>query len=363
MLFINPEIFLTLAGGVVKVWSYRDRREFELDAAHTDRLLSIARNEYQPEALSEVDQNLIGGNLIATSPYEMGRWPWAYPSHIFQVYTSDPYSIMGREEADQFWTDYIHHSNRVAASLPDFPVPGVENWVELPRDAGTLMYGSLKECLERRRTVREFLPQPIELAQLGTLLHFAFGNQAHRAEDIPPHTPEAFTVRRTSPSGGGLAATDIYVAVQHVDGLQVGTYFYDPVGHRLGLVAKGPGAHELGAILAGHHFANDVAVGIWLVARLDKVAAKYSADRALRVALIEAGHLSQTFLLLATSMGLGTWLTGAFQDSAIRSLLQIGSEQTPPLLFVAAGASTGATLDPGLAALVERIGSESGGVL
>ena len=50
---------------------------------------------------------------------------------------------------------------------------------------------------------------------------------------------------------------------------------------------------------------------------------KYPAPRAYRVVLIEAGHVCQTFCLVATSLGLAPFCTMALADSAIEKDLKI----------------------------------------
>ena len=59
------------------------------------------------------------------------------------------------------------------------------------------------------------------------------------------------------------------------------------------------------------------------------------------MALVEAGHVSQTFQLVATALGLRTWLTGALADSQVEALLQLQNSAEEPLFFVGCGESDG----------------------
>jgi nitroreductase len=59
------------------------------------------------------------------------------------------------------------------------------------------------------------------------------------------------------------------------------------------------------------------------------------------MAFVEAGHLSQTFQLVATALGLNTWLTGAFADQQVERLLNIEGSAEQPLFFVGCGQSDG----------------------
>lgn len=103
--------------------------------------------------------------------------------------------------------------------------------------------------------------------------------------------------------------------------------------------------HALGDLLVGQHFASDLAFGIFLTSRFDKMWWKYPHSRAYRVSLLEIGHLSQTFQLAATGMGLRTWLSAAFKDSEVAHLLHLDNPNEQPILFVGAGQSNGDDLD------------------
>ncbi len=97
----------------------------------------------------------------------------------------------------------------------------------------------------------------------------------------------------------------------------------------------------LGHLLAGQHFINNLPLGLFITARFDKLWWKYEHSRAYRMAFVEAGHLSQTFQLVATALGLGTWLTGAFADRQVEALLKLEGSAEQPLFFVGCGASDG----------------------
>jgi SagB-type dehydrogenase family enzyme len=88
-------------------------------------------------------------------------------------------------------------------------------------------------------------------------------------------------------------------------------------------------------------FSNDASAFIIITSRFEKMWWKYPASRAYRVANIDVGHLSQTALLLATELGMNTWLTAAFVDEDVRDFLKIEplSAEYPMLVL---GFGTGA---------------------
>ena len=94
-------------------------------------------------------------------------------------------------------------------------------------------------------------------------------------------------------------------------------------------------------MLGGQHFINNLPLGLFITARFDRLWWKYEHSRAYRMAFVEAGHLSQTFQLVATALGLNTWLTGAFADQQVEALLNLEGSAEQPLLFVGCGQSDG----------------------
>jgi SagB-type dehydrogenase family enzyme len=64
---------------------------------------------------------------------------------------------------------------------------------------------------------------------------------------------------------------------------------------------------------------------------------KYAFEVAYRVLWLDAGHLCQTFDLLATSRGLGPFQTAAIQDSFIEKLIGLDGVKEFPLYLCGAG--------------------------
>lgn len=129
------------------------------------------------------------------------------------------------------------------------------------------------------------------------------------------------SLRRTSPSGGGMHPVDAYVAARHVDGLASGYHHYDVESHRLGLlraVDADAVREEVTGFLVGQEYFGDANVVFFLVARFDRLHWKYpDHERAFLVAVLDAGHLSQTFQLTCTDLGLGSFVTAAVNTADV----------------------------------------------
>ena len=69
----------------------------------------------------------------------------------------------------------------------------------------------------------------------------------------------------------------------------------------------------------------------------DRVFWKYSSSDAYRLFLLDAGHLAQTFALLATAHGLGPFTTAAMSEDAIEELLGLDGVREFPVYLCGAG--------------------------
>ena len=85
--------------------------------------------------------------------------------------------------------------------------------------------GAPPAWLVRPQALRQDRP---DLASLSVLLHFAAGYQA-----VPGADGTGASARRIAPSGGGLGASQIFIAARKVDGLARGIYRYDGLRHQL----------------------------------------------------------------------------------------------------------------------------------
>ena len=84
----------------------------------------------------------------------------------------------------------------------------------------------------------------------------------------------------------------------------------------------------------------------FLVSDLDQVWSKYLHSRAYREIFLDAGHLSQTFQLVATALSLNTWLSGYFRDDDLMEFLRIQGENKVPIIFVGGGKGERTPLHP-----------------
>jgi len=178
--------------------------------------------------------------------------------------------------------------------------------------------GEFPRVLLERRTWRKFSKQAIQLDDLATLLGLTFGVQSWvQLRGI------GSIALKTSPSGGARHPIEAYVVAQRVEGLRRGLYHYHAGNHRLELLHQNVSVAKTRAFVNGQWWFSGAAAVVLMTAIFARPQWKYPAPRAYRVVLVDAGHLCQTFCLVATWLGLAPFCTMALADSKIENDLGI----------------------------------------
>ncbi len=234
--------------------------------------------------------------------------PWMPDAAIFHFGTKDVIYGSQQELDDQLV--------QKAATRP--PPPPVKAYASAQRR--TLPPARPSEfagLLAGRRTWRQFADQPVSIADVATLLGHTFGVQQWAM------TRAGRCALKTSPSGGARHPIDAYLLARRVSGLPRGGYYYDPDAHQLVLIRSGLTSKRLEAYLAQQTCYRDAPAVVVMTAVFERSLWRYEFPRAYRVVLLDAGHLCQTFLLVATSLGLAPFCTAALADSALERDLGI----------------------------------------
>jgi SagB-type dehydrogenase family enzyme len=129
--------------------------------------------------------------------------------------------------------------------------------------------------------------------------------------------------QKTSPSGGARHPGEVYLLAMRVRGLSQGLYHYDCLNHRLERLKAVPAINKAVEYAAGQKFLRDASALFLMTAVFPRVMWKYRFPRAYRVVLLDAGHLCQTFCLVATWLGMAPFCTAALNDSLIEQDLDL----------------------------------------
>jgi SagB-type dehydrogenase family enzyme len=300
------------------------------------------RPEFERRALGALVRLMVGRTLLLRSdrpvPLEeqlMARLDrWNPSAGFFHTSTKD---IAYVEPLDG-----VRALRRQARSWPS--PPPVKRYARAPAVAlpAPRTDGEFAEVLLARRTWRQFSARPIDVTALGTLLGLTSGVQ-HWVR-VPAQGELAL---KTSPSGGARHPLETYVAVQHVSGLPTGLYHYRADTHRLELLSSRQRAVPIERYLPTQDWYQPAGALVFFTALFDRSLWKYSYARAYRAVLIEAGHLCQTFCLVATWLGLAPFCSMALADRAIEG--DLGIDGISESVLYAAG--VGARPAPGVPAM------------
>lgn len=191
--------------------------------------------------------------------------------------------------------------------------------------------GDLARTLLARRTWRRFDSRPLSMADLATLLWLTWGVQAWL------EVPIGHVALKTSPSGGGRHPIEVYVLARRVEGLRPGLYHYAPDTHRMEFLRRGASSRQISAYVGGQDWFGGAAAVMLMTAVFPRTMWKYRDAGSYRTICMEAGHLGQTFCLVAEGLGLAPFCTQALADSRIEKDLNVDGVSESILYVAGAG--------------------------
>lgn len=190
--------------------------------------------------------------------------------------------------------------------------------IDLPQPKQSGQY-SLGQLLQQRRSLREYSPEPLSLANVSQLLWAAQGITDARG-------------LRTAPSAGALYPLELYVVAGQITGLETGVYHYQIHNHRLVQHVAGDRRKELAQAAYMQSWLSEAPVIFVFCAEYKRTSKKYGT-RAKRYVQMEVGHAAQNLFLQAGDLDLGSVVVGAFDDDAVAELLQLPSGFEPLVLM------------------------------
>ncbi len=131
---------------------------------------------------------------------------------------------------------------------------------------------------------------------------------------------------RAYPSAGALHPLELYVYLRRVRDLPQGVFHYHPLEHRLFHILEGEIEEPLVQAAYDQEFLADASVVLIFSIVYERTRRKYGY-RAYRYVFMDLGAACENTYLVATGLGLGTVLVGAFDDDAVAALLGLDPEK------------------------------------
>jgi SagB-type dehydrogenase family enzyme len=175
---------------------------------------------------------------------------------------------------------------------------------------------SIEECMERRRSVRSYKSIPLTLTQISQLLWSVQGKTGSRG-------------LRSSPSAGATYPLEIRIVKSD------GVFRYVPEGHKLVQESAKDVSKGLASAALGQSYVEDAPCSFIMSAVYARTTGRYG-ERGKRYVLIEIGHAAENLHLQAVALGLGSVPIGAFDDSQVKTVLDL-PENEEPLYIIPVG--------------------------
>jgi putative peptide maturation dehydrogenase len=198
----------------------------------------------------------------------------------------------------------------------------------------------LDALLDHRVTCRNFdASRALTKAQFSAVLYRAYGARA-----VDDFAPGVQLLKKGVPSAGGLHATEAYLLVQRVEGIEPGLYHYHPVDHALEplrVMDHAEAAALARRFVAAQSYFVGAHVFVIPVSRFRRNFWKYrNHAKAYRALILDVGHLSQTMYLAATELGLAAFITAAVNEIDIEQAFGLDPLEEGPLAVTGFGIRT-----------------------
>jgi len=208
---------------------------------------------------------------------------------------------------------------------------------------------ALGSALKKRRTVRNFSASAVDFDDLAVVVGGTWGRTGWIDGEALGRL-----AAKTSPSAGALHPIECYLLAWNVQDLPPGLYHYDVAADELRRLRSGDFRVAAVRAASGQSWIGGAGFLCVMTACFSRTLWKYPFEVTYRTLWLDAGHLAQTFSLLATARGLGPFTTAAIQDSFIENLIGLDGVTEFPVYLCGAGVPKG-TNPQGTGARLVRI--------
>jgi SagB-type dehydrogenase family enzyme len=184
--------------------------------------------------------------------------------------------------------------------------------IELPKPANIKLKDKfLRECIEKRRSFRDYSSKPLSLEELSYLLWCTQGVTELSSRYL----------LRNVPSGGARHAFETYLLIKNVEGLKPGIYRF--IGTKHSLIAENLEegiAEKVKDACSGQPLFDPCAVAFIWAAVAYRMTWRYW-ERGYRYILMDSGHVCQNLYLAAESIDCGVCAVASYNDDELNKLL------------------------------------------
>lgn len=200
--------------------------------------------------------------------------------------------------------------------------------IDLPHNFNDLsLINNTIDLFTQRKSSRVYTQEKISLLQLSWLLWATQGVKGIRGK--------SYATLRTVPCGGARHEFECYMIIQNVTSLQDGCYHYLPMTHQLELLSSKEDIETklnaslkdiIGKTLNGQIWASKANVVFYYSMVSYRAEWRYGIY-AHRVALIDAGHITENLYLACCANNLGTCAIGAVDGKLCDKIFNLDGDE------------------------------------
>jgi SagB-type dehydrogenase family enzyme len=193
-------------------------------------------------------------------------------------------------------------------SIPLIPLPK-------PQDL-KLKDKSLRECVDKRRSIREYSKKPLSIDELSYLLWCTQGVKEVTNKYL----------LRTVPSGGARHPFETFLLIKNAAGLKPGLYRFIGTKHALIEVNLEENIAQKIKEACGGQELYDTCAAVFIWAAVPYRTTWRYWERGYRYLLIDSGHVCQNLYLAGESIDCGVCAVDSFDDDELNRLLGLDGE-------------------------------------
>lgn len=207
--------------------------------------------------------------------------------------------------------------NREAIQDSCYPYKTYPGVAKYPLKSQYIWWKRLQFALRKRRSSTSFTGKPISLKSLSTLLLQGYGKTTTIYDE---RFPEVEHCLRSAPSGGALYPIEVYPLCINVKSVPQGCYHYNVKDKAIEKVNQ-KAIDKVSEMFVGIPKQKCATILVFTAVK-ERTYIKYG-ERGYRFLFLEAGHIAQNILLLASVLGLKACPIGGFIEDNIADLLDI----------------------------------------
>jgi SagB-type dehydrogenase family enzyme len=251
---------------------------------------------------------------------------WIFHQSTRNQYFNDSTPDTAWEQKNTILDEYLEQEDYPSAALD---ISALQE-VELGEPAE--IHGEMVSLSSSRRTVRNFIPDEIDLSHLSAILKHATQSILTTRQE----SENAFKTDRAMLLHSWLSFMEIGVYIHKCQGLAQGLYFFDLQNQKLRLVKKGDFSETVDKA-TWKQGVEGATVTVFFMADLKRYMWKYRNPRHYKAVWVQSASLAHRIIMLSHSFGYGTFQSPAMHDQTALKMFDVTASQLMPIYMVGFG--------------------------